>query len=261
MTKERRLGRGLEALLGQLPGWNGATPPAQPSNRRRHPSAATQADPQRRAGHDSHSTAARIAASPRGPDSASPRGRHLVGRSPSVLEDARSRPAEAPDRSIQHNPHQPRQDFDADELQRLADSITLAWALAARGRSALGRRLSAHRRRASPACRPPGRLERSAGDDRRGRRTSNGRVGHRREPAAEGPQRPGEGRLLPALPGPIWRHPGGTGRAAEARSLDDRQPDSSAGAARCGAGCPSPRQDHARPRRGPCCRWARSASK
>ncbi len=29
MTKEQRLGRGLEALLGQLPGWNGASPPGQ----------------------------------------------------------------------------------------------------------------------------------------------------------------------------------------------------------------------------------------
>ena len=28
-----------------------------------------------------------------------------------------------------------------------------------------------------------------------------------------------------------------------------------------GAGCPAPRQDHARATRGPCCRWARSASK
>ena len=29
VTKERRLGRGLEALLGQLPGWNGTTPPGR----------------------------------------------------------------------------------------------------------------------------------------------------------------------------------------------------------------------------------------
>ena len=29
MTKERRLGRGLEALLGGLPGWGGSTPQSQ----------------------------------------------------------------------------------------------------------------------------------------------------------------------------------------------------------------------------------------
>ena len=35
-----------------------------------------------------------------------------------------SRAFKLPIESIQHNPHQPRQDFDADELKRLAESIT-----------------------------------------------------------------------------------------------------------------------------------------
>ena len=39
MTKERRLGRGLEALLGQLPGWNGAIPPGRPPAHRNRPAA------------------------------------------------------------------------------------------------------------------------------------------------------------------------------------------------------------------------------
>ena len=251
MTKERRLGRGLEALLGQLPGWSGTTPPGQqPDCSRAVPPSARPAVPHPPPA-DPNSGPATIPIRPL--DESPPQSRIREPPCGSAVRKCRGRPAEVADRK------HPTQSAPAPAGLRRRRVATpgrehhVAWPAAARGRSALGRRLPAHRRRTSPACRPSGRLERSAGDDRRGRRTSNGRVGHRREPAAQGPQRPGEGRFLPAIPGSIWRHPGGIGRAAETGSLDDRKPDSSAGIARPGAGRPAPRQDHARPRAGACC--------
>ena len=71
----------------------------------------------------------------------------------------------------------------------------------------------------------------------------------------------GKGRLVPTVSRPIRLHPGGTGRPAEARPLDDRQPDPAVGTARRGAGCHASRQDHAGPRPGPACRWATNASR
>ena len=118
MTKERRLGRGLEALLGQLPGWSGATPPGQPP-------AASQAAGSRIArpmptpGRPRFPFGRSMNRRPRAQDPADrlPQRR----RRPNAASAA---PLKLPIESIQHNPHQPRQDFDADELQRLADSIT-----------------------------------------------------------------------------------------------------------------------------------------
>ena len=117
MTKERRLGRGLEALLGQLPGWNGATPPGQPPCPPQPPAGVARPMP----------TLGR----PRFPFgrwmNRQPRRRIAVGQPAAAAvatAGAGVPPLKLPIDSIQHNPHQPRQDFDADELQRLADSIT-----------------------------------------------------------------------------------------------------------------------------------------
>ncbi len=125
MTKERRLGRGLEALLGQLPGWNGTTPPGQPPAVSQPPAGLLA---------DANSGPASIPIRPldespvveKDPSTAA--AVQLEGRigNPSYdteLASVSATPLKLPIDSIQHNPHQPRRDFDADELQRLADSI------------------------------------------------------------------------------------------------------------------------------------------
>jgi ParB family chromosome partitioning protein len=108
-------------LLGQLPGWSGTTPPGQ--------AAAAQELPP---GHQDPSAGG--AGSPPGDYQSGPAtipirpldestthaqaalAASSEGHSPGLLNLAIDR--------IQHNPHQPRQEFDPDELQRLADSIT-----------------------------------------------------------------------------------------------------------------------------------------
>ncbi len=102
MTKEKRLGRGLEALLGQLPGWNGAAPPGQVGA----PPAASAAPPGDRSG-----------------GSATIPIRPLDDTRAEQMTEVTSAPLRLDIDSLKHNPHQPRQEFDADELQRLADSI------------------------------------------------------------------------------------------------------------------------------------------
>ena len=87
MTKERRLGRGLEALLGQLPGWTEQGPPG---------------------------------AAP----AASPEATPVPVAAPVAAAEKPKTAATAPVDRIDVNPHQPRQDFDPDELGRLAESLT-----------------------------------------------------------------------------------------------------------------------------------------
>ena len=114
MTKERRLGRGLEALLGQLPGWNGTTPPGQPT-------AVPLIAP-----HLSGSALTEAAAPMKndsGPATIPIRPLDELPQVPSS-ESVSAGPLKLPIESIQCNPHQPRQDFDSDELQRLAESLT-----------------------------------------------------------------------------------------------------------------------------------------
>jgi ParB family transcriptional regulator, chromosome partitioning protein len=115
VTKERRLGRGLEALLGQLPGWNGGTPPGQAAGAQ--PPAAHSPD-------DNNNSPATIPIRQLdSSDAAVALGESLANRSQEKEPDRASVPLKLPIAAIQHNPHQPRQDFDPDELQRLADSI------------------------------------------------------------------------------------------------------------------------------------------
>jgi ParB family chromosome partitioning protein len=107
VTKEKRLGRGLEALLGQLPGWNGAAPPGQVGA----PAASDPSGP---------------ATIPIRPIDGAPAEKPAAKRT-SVDHPAGHESNAGPLRleidSLKHNPHQPRQEFDAEELQRLADSI------------------------------------------------------------------------------------------------------------------------------------------
>ena len=111
MTKERRLGRGLEALLGQLPAWSGATPTAAPVAPVVPPLGGNAAPPP-----DAVPATIPIRPAVESPDT------------PQTADVADSQqplpPTKLPVEDIQHNPYQPRQDFDADELKRLADSIT-----------------------------------------------------------------------------------------------------------------------------------------
>ncbi len=117
MTKERRLGRGLEALLrttSRLERRHAARPAvgrAAAARRRRRPIPT----PDRPRFPFGRSTNRR------------PRTPIRADRSSAAAERSQAvplAPLKLPIDSIQHNPHQPRQDFDADELQRLADSIT-----------------------------------------------------------------------------------------------------------------------------------------
>ncbi|MEI8375767.1 MAG: ParB/RepB/Spo0J family partition protein [Planctomycetota bacterium] len=114
MTKERRLGRGLEALLGQLPGWNGTTPPGQPTAVPLvAPHLSSPALTQAAAPIKNDSGPATIPIRPLD---------ELPLTQPS--ESVSAGPLKLSIESIQCNPHQPRQDFDPDELQRLAESLT-----------------------------------------------------------------------------------------------------------------------------------------
>lgn len=85
MTKERRLGRGLEALLGRMP-----TKPGTMAEERPSETAAT------------------------GPPPAMVPSSHAETAGP---------PSRLPLRHIESNPFQPRQDFDDDEIQALCDSL------------------------------------------------------------------------------------------------------------------------------------------
>lgn len=150
MTKERRLGRGLEALLGQLPVRHETAPPAQqsrpaepptpapevapqPSNAPAAPSAESMfrldiphaaagqffAQPHHSAAQTPNAQAASTAAAPTA--SAAPAFQVFNGHD--AREDARQ-PQRIDVRKIDRNPAQPRQEFDAAEMKSLADSIS-----------------------------------------------------------------------------------------------------------------------------------------
>lgn len=104
MSKEKRLGQGLEALLGKLPGWGVAAPAASGEQRAEGGERRiTQGTP----GAESVSLLSALSS----PPSVSPAATESTGAKMVAIE------------LIEHNPYQPRQDFDPDEIQRLADSI------------------------------------------------------------------------------------------------------------------------------------------
>jgi ParB family transcriptional regulator, chromosome partitioning protein len=99
MTKERRLGRGLEALLGQIPSRSGAALPAQ------YP-APGGPGPGGEAARQSGAAADAAAMSPPAEPSAS------------------TGPPRVDVNRIDSNPEQPRQEFDPAEMQLLTESLT-----------------------------------------------------------------------------------------------------------------------------------------
>ncbi len=109
MTKERRLGRGLEALLSRIPAQGDAAP--------KNP--ATIPFPVQEA------SAAEVAGTLRVPPApGDPAADHHLPAPPSPAEPAQ--PGQSPrieTRLIDSNPYQPRADFDETEIQSLAESL------------------------------------------------------------------------------------------------------------------------------------------
>lgn len=121
MNKEKRLGRGLEALLGQISARNESALPAQYN---RAPGATDPATAQADEGP--------VGIAPRPRPVPPPDFFEYPQQNPqSLLNDAPVQPAVQPtepprmriDR-IDSNPNQPRQDFDEDEIKKLSESIS-----------------------------------------------------------------------------------------------------------------------------------------
>ncbi len=133
MSKDRRLGRGLAALLGQLPARNEPAEqsrddrppdsPPTPSSAESPPTAAP-AMPSAEAMFwldQPHKTPGQFA-QPHSPPERAPQPA-LVAKS-AQPETAQANAARVPVRQIDSNPAQPRQHFDPEEMQSLADSIS-----------------------------------------------------------------------------------------------------------------------------------------
>ena len=151
MGKERRLGRGLEALLGQLPARNESTatatvqqptapavsaatsheplPPVSlpPQNIPAAPSAEAMfrldvphASPNQFFASPHHAAAASTQSAPTSDATQSPQ----TDIQPERQEEPEKTPPKVSVRLIDSNPAQPRQDFDPDELRTLAESLS-----------------------------------------------------------------------------------------------------------------------------------------
>jgi ParB family transcriptional regulator, chromosome partitioning protein len=138
VNKERRLGRGLEALLGQLPVRNEAAPPAEqrrPATAGPSPEAVPSAAPATPAPPSAealfrldmpHAVGGQFGAQPHHPPVRLAEGAAVAAESAESAKSAA--PVAAPTRvnvlQIDSNPTQPRQEFVPDEIQSLADSIS-----------------------------------------------------------------------------------------------------------------------------------------
>ena len=117
MTKERRLGRGLEALLGRVPAKGESTPrPALADGEGAHgrmtsPSYVAVAADEEEAGAGDEPSEASLRSPSRRPWTAP------------VEEAGPGNPVRLPLRDIESNPFQPRQEFDEADLQALCDSL------------------------------------------------------------------------------------------------------------------------------------------
>ena len=151
MTKERRLGRGLEALLGQLPSRNDSAPLVEPLVLP-EVSASPDSSPAPSASSSApsaeslfrldipHATAGQFFSQPHRPPSQMPSNVPVQAASDSAASSATSpgeqdtrashggQDAHAPSRisvrQIDSNPAQPRQEFDPNDMQSLAESIS-----------------------------------------------------------------------------------------------------------------------------------------
>jgi len=117
VTKERRLGRGLEALLGRVPAKGESTPrPALADGEGAHgrmtsPSYVAVAADEEEAGAGDEPSEASLRSPSRRPWTAP------------VEEAGPGNPVRLPLRDIESNPFQPRQEFDEADLQALCDSL------------------------------------------------------------------------------------------------------------------------------------------
>jgi ParB family chromosome partitioning protein len=118
VNKERRLGRGLEALLGGLPGWNNAAAEKPAGDT---PLAAMPAV----GGEPSGAPMQPIPAPSIGQaiGQGQPIQPQLIRPQPRPAEPPQAAPPRLAVDQIASNPAQPRQDFNPDELQTLAESI------------------------------------------------------------------------------------------------------------------------------------------
>jgi len=146
VTKQRRLGRGLEALLGPLPGRAESSPPAQPAPTAEAPYGAAAGDPYQNqptldtpphapadpSTEPTGRTATEHQPAHQGEHQAAQPAEHgsAAGQpepGPSIVTDSAHREDAGPERlaidQIQRNPAQPRQEFEAQEMQALAESL------------------------------------------------------------------------------------------------------------------------------------------
>lgn len=128
MNKPRRLGRGLEALLGQIPGQQ-QPQPAQPAAPPEPPPVAEGWSPEPQGG-EQHPPAPAEPHEHHGEhqhDGHHHDGQHHDGQQPEQVVAPPPAPSADPTHlpvgQIDRNPHQPRQDFDPAELQSLAASL------------------------------------------------------------------------------------------------------------------------------------------
>ena len=177
MNKERRLGRGLEALLGGLPGWNNAaaeagrrhavggdagggrrTRPAPLGRPRRHPAPSI-----------GQAMARGVPAEPPAPAGDRLRQRPQLRRPAAVL-------AAAGDRSDRQQSGPTPAGLQPRGVADPGREHPRARAVATGGGAASGGSLRAGRRRAAVAGGQAGRLDRRAGQRHRGRRPADGRA-------------------------------------------------------------------------------------
>lgn len=130
MSKERRLGRGLEALLGQLPGWGGTarptaeSPAPPPAPRPVAPPAAVTPAAVSLVLDSAQALQGTHAGHTGGNIPPSGRSQQLDPVAPeAIAEDGSTASRLVAIELIEHNPDQPRQDFDAEAGRQLAESI------------------------------------------------------------------------------------------------------------------------------------------
>jgi len=121
VSKERRLGRGLEALLGQLPGWSNPPTPGQPGT----PGPMSPPQP-----IQPFEVEGAVASQDFSPPAIEPMPAQQPATPPPPAEalsppgqDATQGPARLDIGLIDSNPFQPRQEFTTAEMQALADSL------------------------------------------------------------------------------------------------------------------------------------------
>ena len=218
VTKERRLGRGLAALLG--------SPLGEDASREDPVYAPERSRPGRRP-------------NPAG-DEPVPVSAEPGESTPDPASDAdASRAASDRDRAAERLRNRRQPVPAAARVQRIRNRVAGREPQRARHApadpgAADRRPIPTDLRRTPPAGGHSSRLVPGAGPGPRGRRSAGGRTGDCREPAAQGPQRDRKGAVVPALPGRAPVHAGRPGPAAEDRPIDDRQSDAIAGTARAG---------------------------